>query len=286
MATRAEREIAGELQIPRVQRPWSPPPALRATAALHLGGALALALPGVRWPWIAAALAANHGVLFAACMAPRSRILGPNVVRLPEAAQRRREVALTFDDGPDPEVTPRVLDLLDRHDAQASFFCIGEHAAAHPRTVREIVARGHAVESHSHRHSLAFAWYGPRRLRREIASAQQAIGDAAGAAPVFFRAPYGTRNPMLDFALARVGLTYVSWMRRAYDAVDTNAPRVLRRLLKRVTPGDVLLLHDGSTARGERRDATVLRVLPTLLERLDAAGMKSVSLRTAFGVAN
>ncbi len=283
---RSEREIAGELETARVQRPWSPAPALQATAALHIGGALALALPGARWPWIAAALAVNHGVLFGASMAPRSRILGPNVVRLPEAARRRREVALTFDDGPDPEVTPRVLDLLERHGARASFFCIGERAAAHPRTVREIAARGHAVESHSHRHSLAFAWYGPRRLRREIASAQQAIGDAAGAAPVFFRAPYGTRSPMLDFALARVGLTYVSWMRRGYDAVDTNATRVLRRLLKRVTPGDVLLLHDGSTARGERRDATVLRVLPALLERLDAAGMKSVSLRAAFGVAN
>src|SRR5258705_3212674 len=161
---RSEREIAGELEIARVKRPWSPAPALHATAALHLGGALALALPGVRWQWIAAALAANHGVLFAACLAPRSRILGPNVVRLPEAARRRREVALTFDDGPDPEVTPRVLDLLDRHGAVASFFCIGERAAAHPRTVREIVARAPVVERHRHRHSLAFRWDGARRV--------------------------------------------------------------------------------------------------------------------------
>ena len=240
----------------------------------------------MRWPWVAGALIANHAVLVAGCLTPRSSLLGPNVVRLPEAALRRREVALTFDDGPDPEVTPRVLDLLDRRRAVATFFCIGERAAAHPRTMREIVARGHAVESHSHRHSLAFAWYGPGRLRREIASAQRAIGDAAGVAPVFFRAPYGTRNPMLDFALARVGLTYVSWMRRGYDAVDGNAPRVVERLTKRLTPGDVLLLHVGATARKPRRDATVLRALPALLERLEQAGLKSVSLRTAFGVAN
>jgi peptidoglycan/xylan/chitin deacetylase (PgdA/CDA1 family) len=281
---RSERKIARELEIPRSS--WFPAPALAATAALHLGGALALALPGVRWPWIAGALVVNHGVLFAGCVTPRSRLLGPNVVRLPEAALRRREVALTFDDGPDPEVTPRVLDLLDRHRAVASFFCIGERAAAHPRTVREIVARGHSVESHSHRHSLAFAWYGPRRLRREIASAQDAIGDAAGAAPVFFRAPLGTRNPVLDFELARFGLTYVSWMRRGYDAVDSNAPRVLQRLVRRLTARDVLLLHDGSTERGKRREATVLRVLPSLLERLEQRGLKSVSLRMAFGVAN
>lgn len=280
----AEQEDAGEM--PRVGRSRFPAPALQVTAALHLGGALALALPSAKWPWIAGALVANHGVLFAAAVSPRSRLLGQNAVRLPEAALQRREVALTFDDGPDPEVTPRVLDLLDRHRAHASFFCIGERAAAHPGTVREIAARGHSVESHSHCHSPAFAFYGLRRLSRELASAQTAIGDAAGVAPVFFRAPYGTRGPVLDLALARFGLTYVSWMRRGYDAVDRNAPRVLRRLVKRLAPRDVLLLHDGSTARGERGERTVLRVLPHLLERLDDAGLESVSLRTAFGIAN
>src|SRR5258706_10222514 len=182
---RSEREIAGELEIARVQRPWSPAPALQATAALHLGGALALALPGVRWPWIAGALAANHGVLFAACMAPRSRILGPNVVRLPEAAQRRREVALTFDDGPDPEVTPRVLDLLDRHRAKASFFCIGAKAAAYPDIVKEIARRGHSVENHSYRHPHAFAFYGMGGLRREVDATQAVVAAITGRAPEF-----------------------------------------------------------------------------------------------------
>jgi len=182
-------------------------------------------------------------------------------------------------------VTPRVLDTLDRHRATASFFCIGERAAAHPSLVREIVARGHSVESHSHRHSLAFAWYGPRRLRREIASAQRAISDAAGVPPVFFRAPYGTRNPILDFELARLGLTYVTWKRRGYDAVDTDAPRVLHRLVKRLTAGDVLMLHDGNTLRGDRSQATVLRVLPLLLEHLQSVRLRPVSLRMAFGVA-
>ena len=291
---RSERDIASDLETPHLGTPriggrWYPAPAIQATAALHLGGALALAIPGVRWPWIAGTLIANHSILLAATMVPRSQLLGKNVVRLPAAARERREVALTFDDGPDPDVTPRVLDLLDRHRAAATFFCIGEHAAAHPRIVREIVARGHSVESHSHRHSLAFGFYGPRALRREIAAAQHAIGDAAGVAPVFFRAPYGTRGPMLDFALARLGLTYVSWRRRGFDAVDRNAPRVLGRLLKRLAPADVLLLHDGSTVRRDRRagrEATVLRVLPDLLERLEHAGLRSVSLRMAFGVAN
>jgi peptidoglycan/xylan/chitin deacetylase (PgdA/CDA1 family) len=274
-------EVEGEVEPRAARGRWTPAPALGATAALHVCGALALAAPHPKWPLIAGALAANHGILFAASVAPRSRLLGPNVVRLPRATPPRPEVALTFDDGPDPEVTPRVLDLLDRHGAVASFFCIGERAEAHPRLVREIAARGHSVESHSHRHSLAFGWYGPRRLTREIGAAQRAIGDAAGVPPRFFRAPYGTRNPMLDFVLARFGLIYVSWKRRGYDAVDGDAQRVLHRLVRRLAPQDVLLLHDGSTAR-RGREATVLRVLPPLLERLAQSGLRSVSLRMAF----
>jgi peptidoglycan/xylan/chitin deacetylase (PgdA/CDA1 family) len=266
------------------QRGWVPAPALQATAALHLGGALALASTGADWRWIAGALVANHGVLFAATMAPRSRVLGPNIVRLPRASAARGEVALTFDDGPDPEVTPRVLDLLDRHGAVGTFFCIGEHVAAHPALTREIVARGHAVESHSFRHSLGFGWYGPWKLRREVESSRRAIEDAAGVSPLFFRSPYGTRNPMLDPVLVKAGLRHVSWKRRGYDAVDPNAERVFRRLVSRMVSGDVLLLHDGTSAKERSIEPTVLRVLPRLLRHLDQVGLRSVSLRAAFDV--
>jgi peptidoglycan-N-acetylglucosamine deacetylase len=278
-------ETTPEHETWRLPRGWLPAPAIQATAALHLGGALALALPATDWRWVAGALLANHGLIFAATLAPRSRVLGPNVVRLPPASAARREVALTFDDGPDPEVTPRVLDILDRHGAAASFFCIGERAAAHPEVVREIVARGHAVESHSHAHSLAFAWFGPRRLRREVAAAQRAIRDAAGVAPAFFRAPYGPRSPLLDLVLARAGLTYVSWKWRGYDAVDPDPERVFRRLADPLRAGDVLMLHDGSTAACRRFEPTVLRVLPRLLRHFQEHGLRPVTLRSAFGVA-
>jgi len=260
---------------------WRPPTALKATAALHLGGALAFAGSPVAWPWIAGTLIANHGVLLAGCLAPRSQLLGPNRVRLPAASARRREVALTFDDGPDPDLTPRVLDILETRNATASFFCIGERAAAHPRLVREIVARGHSVESHSHRHSAAFAFYGPWRLLRELRSAQRSLAEAAGSAPIFFRAPFGTRNPMLDPTLARLGLAYVSWTRRGFDVVDRNAARVLGRLLRGLTAGDILLLHDGVAALEKAGEATVLAVLPSLLERLADQGLRPVSLRAA-----
>jgi len=264
-------------------RRWRPAPALQATAALHLGAAVALTWPLGEWPWIVGALVANHAVLFGASLAPRSRLVGPNLVRLPAAAVRRGEVAITFDDGPDPEVTPRVLDLLDERRAAASFFCIGERAAAHPQLVREIVRRGHSVESHSHRHSTSFGWYGPWRFARELGAAQHALADAAGSPPRFFRAPFGTRNPFLDPALARLGLAYVSWTRRGYDTIDGNAARVLRRLVTGLAAGDVLLLHDGITVRGRRGEPTVLRVLPLLLAHLAEHGLKAVSLRTACG---
>ena len=277
-------EQTGNRAKRRLPRGWFPAPAIQATAALHIGGALALAPAHIEWRWVAGTLVANYGVIFAATLAPRSKLLGPNVVRLPPESAARGEVALTFDDGPDPEVTPRVLDILERHGAVGTFFCIGEHAAAHPATVREIVARGHSAESHSQSHSLAFAAYGPWKLEREVARAQTAISDACGVTPHFFRSPYGPRSPMLDLVLAREKLRYVSWSRRGYDAVDPDPARVVKRLTSRLTAGDVLLLHDGASGPRRTAEPTVLRALPRLLRELDERGLRSVSLRAAFGV--
>jgi peptidoglycan/xylan/chitin deacetylase (PgdA/CDA1 family) len=262
-------------------RRWRPSAAIRATAFVQAGGLASLAALPELWPPIVAALVANHAVLFTASLLPRSQLIGANLVRLPQAAAKRGEVAITFDDGPDPEVTPRVLDLLDARGARASFFCVGERAAAFPRLAAEIVRRGHSVENHSHRHSTAFGWYGPWRLRRELDAAQRALHEAAGVAPRFFRAPFGTRSPLLDPALARLGLSLVSWTRRGYDTVDGDAARVLRRLVSGLAAGDVLLLHDGVTVREHRAEPTVLAVLPWLLDELAARGLKAVSLRTA-----
>lgn len=276
-----EPSAAPVVPAPARPRRWDPPPAIRVSALLHAGGAAAVAALPELWAPIVAGLAANHAVLFTASLLPRSQLIGRNLVRLPAAAGRRGEVAITFDDGPDREVTPRVLDLLDARGARASFFCVGERAATSPALVREIVRRGHSVENHSHRHSTGFGWYGPWRLARELGGAQRALADAAGVAPRFFRAPFGTRNPLLDRALAQLGLTLVSWTRRGYDTVDADAPRVLRRLVNGLGAGDVLLLHDGLTVRERRGEPTVLAVLPRLLERLADRGLKAVSLRSA-----
>ena len=138
-------------------------PLLRASIALHLLAlAAVVAAPGL-WPWALAAIVADHLLIVAVGLWPRSRWLGANWTVLPAAAAARNEIALTIDDGPDPVVTPQVLDLLDRYAARVTFFCIGQQAERHPALCREIVQRGHAVENHSQHHSHYFSLLGPAR---------------------------------------------------------------------------------------------------------------------------
>jgi peptidoglycan/xylan/chitin deacetylase (PgdA/CDA1 family) len=261
---------------------WRPNGFLRGSAALHAAALAGAVLGPELWPWMLGAVAANQAAIFAGGLLPRARLLGPNRTRLPAVAAARGEIALTLDDGPDPEVTPRVLQLLARAGARASFFCIAERAARHPALVREMVAQGHAVENHSLRHRHDFSLLGPRGYLREIGAAQEALAAAAGSAPRFFRAPAGLRNPFLEPALARLGLELVSWTRRGFDTASADPATVRARLVRGLAAGDILLLHDGHAARGRDGVATVLAVLPRLLEDLSAAGLRPVTLRAAL----
>ncbi len=267
----------------RRHKDWSPTSAIRASIGLHaLAVAGTIAAPEA-WPWALGGVLANHLALGCFGMCPRSRLLGPNIVRLPEAASGRGEVVLTFDDGPDPHVTPAILDVLESHGARASFFCIGARAAEYPDLVCEIVRRGHSVENHSHTHPHGFACYPPGELAKELRRAQATIADIAGRPPGFFRPPMGLRSPLLDPILNQIGLRHVSWTRRGNDAVHRDPVAVLRRLAGRLGAGDVLLLHDGNCARAANDRPVVLEVLPALLGRIAAAGLRSVSLPEALG---
>ena len=255
---------------------------VRAACWVHAAAALGVAAHPPAWAWALTAAAASHAAMGAAGLLPRNRLLGPNLSRLPDGARRRGEVALTFDDGPDPEVTPRVLDLLDAHGATASFFLIGRHAARHAPLARELVRRGHGAENHTHRHLHGFAALPFGAMRREIAAAQDAIAAAAGEAPRFFRPPAGLRSPLLDPNLAAAGLLHVSWTRRGYDTVRRDPDALLRRLGRGLAAGDVLLLHDGNAARMRGGVPVVLEVLPGLLRRIADAGLRAVSLPRAI----
>lgn len=262
-------------------RPWRPTPLLQATALLHAGALGGVLAAPALWPWALAALVANHAAITTAGLLPRCTWLGPTLTRLPAAAQARQQIALTMDDGPDPAVTPRVLDLLEAAGARASFFCIAERARAHPALVREIVARGHSIENHSDTHPHAFSLYGPRRMRREIAAAQASLAALTGTPPRFFRAPAGLRNPFLDPVLAELDLSLAAWTRRAYDTRCADPDLLLDRLTRGLAPGDILLLHDGHSARDASGEPVILKLLPPLLARLSAAGLHYATLAEA-----
>src|SRR6266545_1538526 len=256
---------------------WRPTALVAGSAALHAAGAAALALAPQAWPAICGCLFADHVVLAANGLWPQSRWLGPTLSRLPEDAARRGEVALTFDDGPDPAVTPRVLDLLERAGARASFFCIGRRVAAHPDIVREIARRGHRVENHTWSHPHLFTCYLPAAQRREVERGQEAIAEASGRRPAFFRSPAGFRNFFLDRELWAAGLELAAWTRRGYDTLERDPAKVAARLLDGLEPGDVLLRHDGS-ALSDGGNRVVLEALPRVLDGLSRRGLRSVPL--------
>jgi peptidoglycan-N-acetylglucosamine deacetylase len=181
-------------------------------------------------------------------------------------------VALTFDDGPNPDVTPRLLDLLREQGASATFFCIGERAAAHPEIVRRMAAEGHTVGNHTFRHAWWTNFLFGRRLRQEIARAQDGLTAILGSAPRFFRPPAGLTNPHLRGALEQLGLTLVGWDVRPFDrGADPNA--VVERVLRRVRDGSIIVLHDG-----DARSDPLLRVVAALIAGLRARGYRVVSL--------
>jgi peptidoglycan/xylan/chitin deacetylase (PgdA/CDA1 family) len=261
---------------------YRPSATIRASLALHVGAAAAVLVRPQSWPWALGAVITDHLLLTGAGLWPRSSLLGPNWTHLPPAFAPRACIAVTIDDGPDPEVTPRVLDLLDECGARATFFCIGERVLQHPALVREIVRRGHAVENHSQRHLYRFALLGPAAMAAEITRAQQVISDTTGEAARFFRAPAGLRNPFLEALLVRAQLRLASWTRRGFDTRNGNADSVLGRLTRNLGAGDILLLHDGHAARTPAGAPVILTVLPRLLASVSAAGLKSVTLRAAL----
>jgi peptidoglycan/xylan/chitin deacetylase (PgdA/CDA1 family) len=233
------------------------------------------------------AVVLDHLLITAVGLWPRSNWLGSNWTRLPSTSAARGEIAITIDDGPDPEVTPRVLEVLAAFEARASFFCIGERVTRHPDLAREIVRRGHSVENHSQRHRHSFSLLGPWRMAAEIARAQECIAQVTGETPRFFRAPAGLRNPFLEPILERLKLQLVSWTRRGFDTVNADADDVYRRLSRSLVDGDILLLHDGHAARARAGTPAagtpvILDVLPRLLETLRRRQLQPVSLRATL----
>ena len=186
-------------------------------------------------------------------------------------------LALTFDDGPNPAITTKLLDLLDRHNARATFFLIGRHVRAFPSLAREIVGRGHAIGNHTETHpSLMFL--SRRRIAEELERCDEAIGAAIGRAPRWMRPPYGFRGPQLAGVVRRRGgAGVVMWSAMAFDWRAQRAERVVNHL-RRVRGGDMVLLHDGDhrVLDGDRRPT--LEALEFWLPRWKEQGLRFVSV--------
>lgn len=266
---------------PTKPSPWLPGPFLGFQLALHGAALLYLMIDPQTWRWSAATVLLSQLMLMAVGLWPRSTCLGTNLVRLPAAAVQRGEVAITIDDGPDPLVTPQVLAILAQHGARATFFCIGERAAAHPELCRSMLAAGHRIENHGARHPTLLSLSGPAGWRREILDGQHLLQHITGQAPLFYRAVAGLRNPFLDPVLHACGLRLASWTRRGFDTRKQPANRVLQRLTHQLAAGDILLLHDGNAARTPLGQPLIVTVLPSLLDAIRARELTPVTLAQA-----
>jgi peptidoglycan/xylan/chitin deacetylase (PgdA/CDA1 family) len=189
--------------------------------------------------------------------------------------RRRPAVALTFDDGPDPEHTPRVLDRLAATGARATFFLIGERARMHGALVRRMVAEGHQLGNHTMRHrSLWLA--GPRRTVREVRDGHDAIAQVAGVPPRFFRPPWGLTNLAMLPVLRRLGTPCVLWTIQPEKLRAVAPAAQVARTLRRARPGAIVDLHDADGVPGA--GARIVEALPAMIAGLRARGYAMAAL--------
>ncbi|MDE3085140.1 MAG: polysaccharide deacetylase family protein [Acidobacteriota bacterium] len=187
---------------------------------------------------------------------------------------RARAVALTFDDGPSPDTTPRTLDLLDELGMRATFFVLGTQARAHPELVAEIVRRGHGVGSHgfSHEHHLLRS---PRWIRDDLARAVEAL-DACGVRTRWFRPPYGQLTARTVLEARRQGMEVVLWSAFGHEWAEPDAESVMAHLAPRLEPGAIVVLHDtevDAPAGTARRTQGALELLGPVLDDLELAAV-------------
>jgi peptidoglycan/xylan/chitin deacetylase (PgdA/CDA1 family) len=220
--------------------------------------------------WLAAlcslsGLGVGLGVSF-----PQWQMFGESICA---GATKRKIVALTFDDGPDAENTSALLALLAERKVRGTFFCIGKRVARQPELVKHMVAEGHRIENHAFQHSSQTNIFSVRRLRDDLAQAQMEIQRVAGRAPEFFRPPVGLTNPRIFRVTGELGLKVIGYTARGLDRRADAPEKIVGRLLRKLQPGAIFLLHDAGVPC-ER----LLAVVTLLLDKLEAEGYQCVRL--------
>lgn len=227
--------------------------------------------------WIGALLAIGAGLAALALIVfdVNSSFWAPTMWR---ASRPTNAVALTFDDGPDPEFTPRVLAILAEKRVAAAFFVVGRRGEEHPELLAQIARGGHVVAGHSYRHDLGFHFRLRNGMRRDLAACNAAIARAIGREPRLFRAPQGFKNPALGDVLHEMGMTAIGWQVRGFDAVERDADVIFRRIVKGARPGGVILMHDGGGLLGTQSRQPTLDALPRVIDALREAGLEFARL--------
>ena len=180
------------------------------------------------------------------------------------------KISLSFDDGPHPDFTPMVLALLRKYNMKATFFCIGENIKLYPDIFQRIIDEGHVVGNHTYRHDKWFGFFSSSEVIKELTKNQELVANMTGLMMNFFRPPFGVTNPYIARAAAHLNLYVLGWSVRSLDTLIKNPKRVYRRIIKRLTPGDVVLMHDTSK--------NSVKALELLLHYLKQQDYRSVGL--------
>lgn len=155
-----------------------------------------------------------------------------------------KKIAITFDDGPHPTITPRVLDILDKYDAKATFFCIGKQMENYPYLAELIVESGHTIGQHSYSHSNGFGFFSAHKVLNEIKKYNKLTNSILGKRLLLFRPPFGVTNPAIAKAVKSAGLTVIGWRIRSLDTITKSTEKIFERIVKDLRPADIILLHD------------------------------------------
>jgi peptidoglycan-N-acetylglucosamine deacetylase len=199
-----------------------------------------------------------------------SPIFGRPITRL---RTNVRAVALTFDDGPNPEATPQILEALAARRVKATFFVLGRHAEMWPELVARVAAEGHSIGNHGYYHR-KLHFKSPRYVHEDLALGTQAIEQASGIHPRLFRAPHGFRSPWVTAIAGSLGQRTVGWSLGVWDSDRPGVEAIADRTVNGARPGSILLLHDGDgyDPAGDRTQTA--RAVPLIVDRLLDAGYR------------
>jgi peptidoglycan/xylan/chitin deacetylase (PgdA/CDA1 family) len=223
----------------------------------------------------AAALAAGAAGVWYSVLYSGSQIVAP----VTKTIQGEQCVALTFDDGPTPGFTDRVLDILKSHQAHGSFFLIGSQVREHSELVQRMIAEGHTVGNHTWDHHHHGVWHGDAYWQDQLQRTSEAIMEVTGRAPALFRAPMGFKTPPQARAARRQAMRYVAWRVRAWDTLNISPATICRIVTAQVRGEDIVTMHDGlEPARRRCSQESTVQALPQILKFLTTRGLTSISL--------